>query len=561
MFLNFDITELYSFITKEFDYSKNKEISINTLSLEYIQPLWWSCDRNHSWQATLKERIDGNNCPICSNRKLHRGKNDLQSTHPELAKEWDYENNDTLTPEDVTEGSLSRVHWVCSVCNNHWVTSVTARTGPRKNGCPSCARKKVWKKRYKEKLQETGCISNPKLLKDWDYEANYPLKPSDFTSSSNKRVWWKCHVCNYSFEDKINNRNKALYCPVCTNRIVVKGLNDLQTTHPDIAVQWHPTKNGNLKPTQFSYGNAKKVWWICPIGHEYQSTILNRTRKKGNGNCCPICDARRHTSFAEQAVFFYVRKYYPNTINRYKDSFLKDFELDIFIPDKKIAIEYDGKAWHKDSLFEREKRKYLLCKENGITLIRLKETKKKDSDLETCDFVFYTMWEHDILEKTICDLLQFLGINNYDIHIEKDKFQITKIMDKEYSNSFGKLYPELAKQWHFQKNFPATPYMFSCGTHFKAWWICPDCGNEYEAEIASRASGTGCRKCAMDRFWHNKNRKVARLNLKTNEIEKIYDSITEAANDCGLKSSSNITSVCKGKKKSVGGFGWKYINK
>ncbi|EID84890.1 hypothetical protein MSI_15860 [Treponema sp. JC4] len=362
MFLDFTIIELYPFLSKEFDHSKNKEIKIEKLSLEYKQPIWWICEKNHSWHATLKERIDGYNCPICSNRRLHRGKNDLQTTHPELIQDWDFAKNGNLKPDDVTEGSPIRVHWICHICKSEWITSIRDRTRSKKTGCPSCARKNVWKKRYKQKLIETGCISNPKLLEDWDYDANYPLTPSDFTPSSNKKVWWKCHVCHYKFEDRINNRSKALYCPVCTNRVVIAGINDLKTTHPDIAAQWHPTKNGNLKPTQFSYGNAKRVWWICPVGHEYQSTILNRTRKKGNGNCCPICDARRHTSFAEQAVFFYVKKSFPNTINRYKDSFLNDFELDIYIPEKKIAIEYDGKAWHKEILFEREKENILYVK-------------------------------------------------------------------------------------------------------------------------------------------------------------------------------------------------------
>ena len=46
-------------------------------------------------------------------------------------------------------------------------------------------------------------------------------------------------------------------------------------------------------------------------------------------------------------------------------------ELDIYIPSIKLAIEYDGEAWHKNNTIKREERKYQLCKENGIKLIRL----------------------------------------------------------------------------------------------------------------------------------------------------------------------------------------------
>ena len=559
-FLDFDFLEIHPFVKKEFDYSQNKDIKPQELTIKYKSLLWWKCNRDHKWQATLQDRIDGKNCPICTNRGLIRGKTDLAATHPELLAEWDYKQNNTLKPDDVTEGSTTRVHWICSKCGYAWITSVRQRTGPRKSGCPACARKKVWDKRYKKKLNETSCISDPKLLQDWDYEKNEPLKPSDFTPSSHKNVWWKCHVCGYSFKDKIAGRAKALYCPVCTNRVIVKGYNDLATTHPEIAAQWHPTKNGNLKPTDFSHGNGKKIWWICPIGHEYKSTILNRTKIRGNGNNCPICDARRHTSFSEQAVFYYLKKYFPDTINRFSANFLGKFEIDIYIPSLKVAVEYDGKAWHTEKIFERDMRKYAVCKENKIKLIRLKEI-KKESDCKTCDIVLYTFWEHETLNKTIIDLLDMLNIQdtNIDVDIERDKFKITKLMDNEYAESFGYKYPNLVKEWHPTKNLPAVPTMFASGTQFKVWWVCPDCGNVYQARIVSRVNGTGCPKCARHRFLYNKCKKVAKLDLKTNEVIEVYDSITDAAKSCGLRSSSNITSVCKGTKTSIGGFGWKYI--
>ena len=307
-------------------------------------------------------------------------------------------------------------------------------------------------------------------------------------------------------------------------------------------------------------GNGKKIWWICPIGHEYKSTILNRTKIRGNGNNCPICDARRHTSFSEQAVFYYLKKYFPDTINRFSANFLGKFEIDIYIPSLKVALEYDGKAWHTEKIFERDMRKYAVCKENKIKLIRLKEI-KKESDCKTCDIVLYTFWEHETLNKTIIDLLDMLNIQdtNIDVDIERDKFKITKLMDNEYAESFGYKYPNLVKEWHPTKNLPAVPTMFASGTQFKVWWVCPDCGNVYQARIVSRVNGTGCPKCARHRFLYNKCKKVAKLDLKTNEVIEVYDSITDAAKSCGLRSSSNITSVCKGTKTSIGGFGWKYI--
>ena len=36
----------------------------------------------------------------------------------------------------------------------------------------------------------------------------------------------------------------------------------LAETHPDLAKEWHPTKNGNITPKMISAGNGKKVWWL-----------------------------------------------------------------------------------------------------------------------------------------------------------------------------------------------------------------------------------------------------------------------------------------------------------
>src|SRR5262249_17330451 len=63
----------------------------------------------------------------------------------------------------------------------------------------------------------------------------------------------------------------------------------LSQTHPDLAAQWHPTKNGELTPDMVSAGSGKNVWWKCPNGpdHEWQIKVQSRTRE---GSGCPCCD-------------------------------------------------------------------------------------------------------------------------------------------------------------------------------------------------------------------------------------------------------------------------------
>jgi hypothetical protein len=70
----------------------------------------------------------------------------------------------------------------------------------------------------------------------------------------------------------------------------LKGFNDLETINPELVKQWHPTKNGDLKPSDVVSGSKKKVWWICNEGHEWEASILNRAKKNSG---CPHCYKRK----------------------------------------------------------------------------------------------------------------------------------------------------------------------------------------------------------------------------------------------------------------------------
>ena len=65
--------------------------------------------------------------------------------------------------------------------------------------------------------------------------------------------------------------------------------NNFKILRPETAKEWHPTKNGELKPENFSYGSNKKVWWKCQKGHEWQAVVTNRS---SGGAGCPYCANR-----------------------------------------------------------------------------------------------------------------------------------------------------------------------------------------------------------------------------------------------------------------------------
>ena len=205
--------------------------------------------------------------------KLIIGVNDLVTTHPELAKEWNYEKNEK-TPQDYTASSGVKVWWKCK--NNHAYQAIINR---RKYGigCPFCAGQKVLLG-----FNDLATV-NPELTKEWNYEKNEKT-PQDYTSGSGVKVWWKCEK-GHEWQATIFSRNKGHRCPYCSNRLVKQGFNDLVTTHPKLVKEWNYDKNID-SPQDYTSGSHQKVWWKCNKGHEWQTSIVSRA---SNASMCPYC--------------------------------------------------------------------------------------------------------------------------------------------------------------------------------------------------------------------------------------------------------------------------------
>ena len=133
-------------------------------------------------------------------------------------------------------------------------------------------------------------VANPELAKEWHPTLNGDLTPDMVTKGSNKKVWWKCKQ-GHEWQAAISSRSNGVGCPYCSNKKVLKGYNDLETTNPELAKEWHPIKNGTLKPEMVTRGNNKKVWWLCRQGHEWQARINNRTSSNHTG--CPYCAGQK----------------------------------------------------------------------------------------------------------------------------------------------------------------------------------------------------------------------------------------------------------------------------
>ena len=264
---------------KEWNYEKNGNLRPEHLTANSGKRVWWKCSKGHEWQSTVDNRNKGYGCPYCANKKVLKGYNDLQTTNPTLAKEWNYGRNGDLKPEEVSANSSRKVWWKCAK-GHEWQSTIASRNSGC--GCPYCVGKGVIGG-YND-LQTV----NSQLASEWNYEKNGNLKPNSFTANSGQKVWWKCSK-GHEWQATIDNRNNGRGCPYCASKKVLKGYNDLQTMNPDLAKEWHFGRNNELEPCDVMPNSDKKVWWKCSSGHEWQEKIANRN----NGRGCPYCSRKR----------------------------------------------------------------------------------------------------------------------------------------------------------------------------------------------------------------------------------------------------------------------------
>ena len=172
-------------------------------------------------------------------------------------------------------------------------------------------------------------VLRPGVAAGWDLAANGPLQPTDVPVSSGKVVRWVCteHQPAFTWSPAISDRTRASNasgCPECAKAARTKPLQretpcsracsaapaeicslDLQmgcagqptltAGHPELAAQWHPNRNGDVKPEKFASGSGQKVWWLCTdakCGHQHKWEAKISARAK-SGTGCPICAGRK----------------------------------------------------------------------------------------------------------------------------------------------------------------------------------------------------------------------------------------------------------------------------
>ena len=438
-------------------------------------------------------------------------KNRLSINHPDLPAYIDPELNGGLTNDDVASKSNIDYKWRCYAAGHVFLRKPNVATKKRRKGsyprCPECI---------------TLAFHNPDIAVQWHPSKNGTLTPDKVTYGSATKRWWICCapecpvVGGHEWQDTVAHRTGGgRGCPACAGKVVTDD-NRLSMTHPKIAAQWHPTKNGDLTPDDVSHGSSKpgKIWWKCdnpecPVsgGHEWDQYVSARTNMDSG---CPACagkvptDRNRLTIHHSSVAAEWIRcldcdkpaDEHPSGSNHRvlwkcdspKCPVVGGHEWEVGIADRTISSKGKGtgcpacagKVATDDNWLANHPQiaaMVLPWLNNGQRAYDIAESSNKRLNLKCAN-------GHE-----------FKRSPNGMIHKQADG--TWKYTDCRACNTLGFCYSHLIPEWDYENNNGKTPYDVSKHSPRKAAWVCRECKHRWSAVIASRTQqGTGCPACS-----------------------------------------------------------------
>lgn len=336
------------------------------------EKLFWNCQNGHVYKSTPASRHKGNNCGICDGKQFVSGVNDLKTCYPEIALQYDNTKN-SIQSHNIFKSSSKTVWWICA--NNHSFKSSVSKVTSNQKRCEYCSGRKL--------VSGFNDLRTkfPELARELD-EIKSGFKASEVLPGEDRIGHWKCSKCEYEWKSNLRNRTsngRKSGCHACVGKVVIKGSNDLLSQRPKAASILNEEKSG-FKADEVSYGSRKNAFWNCS---NCSQEIISQVRKRSNLLNQDLCTNCSHNSSAkEQDVFDLVSSLVNDEVISNTRQVINPYELDIYIPSLKRAIEFNGTYWHSDSFITKSKgvtsreyhdMKIELCRDQGIELLYIKE--------------------------------------------------------------------------------------------------------------------------------------------------------------------------------------------
>ncbi len=186
---------------------------------------------------------------------------------PKLAPLWDAEQN----PQPANQVEARAFRAAAWRCTNGHTYQRSPRAMQNDSSCPTCSK-------GANTHTNLGKL-RPGLATQWDTEKNPGIAFATLDATHASPVWWRC-AKGHSFQRPPVRMLADDTCPTCA-----LAQSSLAAVAPNVAAEWHPTKNA-VGPTEIPADHVMNAWWVCPNGHEYQAIVRARTQSDRG---CPTC--------------------------------------------------------------------------------------------------------------------------------------------------------------------------------------------------------------------------------------------------------------------------------
>lgn len=338
--------------------------------------------------------------------------------------------------------------------------------------------------------------THPSLAAQWDYSRNGELRPDDLGIGSSKLVWWKCDKGHF-WQQLVNRRRVTAACSFCLNQRVWPGENDLATTNPELARQWHPSLNGSITPSDVSAGTPKKYWWKCDKGHEWLANVGMRNSGVG----CAVCANRQVVAGI-------------NDLEHLEPEVAKEWntEKNHGVRANQVTPGSNKKYWwlcSKGHAWKATPASRCFRKRTGCPYCSNQKVLPGFNDLQTTTPELASLW-HPILNDPVSprDVVSGSSRSFWWLCKEGHTFRANgdhlvrgrgcavcagRQIDVGV-NDLATVRPELAREWDLAKN-SLRPTEVTFGSNHKIWWLCLR-DHSYQAAVSHRSiGGTGCPYC------------------------------------------------------------------
>jgi len=507
-----DLESRFPEVAKEWNYQKNAPLVPAEITYGSSKKVWWKCKScGNEWISDIASRTRGQGCRTCGNkrgaekRKCERIKRgiSLSQKEPWVLAEWDYSKN-TLSPNNITPRSHERCWWICAKGHSYDLAVADKANG---QGCPYCAGKRV--------LPGFNDVEScaPELLSDWDYKSN-AITPKEITYGSDKSVFWKCQNCGkpykLSVQEKRRRANK--YCIACKKEF---GSSIPEQTVFFYISQVFPDAINGYRNTPL-LGTKELDIFIPSIntGIEYDGRAWHDNKKRDKEKSQSLIDfgikliRLRETGAPEIEDGSYVipvsRKrneadysFLQKPIEELMNYFAMQYNIPV------LVINIENNIHDIISGFLRLQKENSLAECYPNVAKELHPTKNLGLDpthigCRSGQMVWWQCpecgheWRSRVIDRTTKGYgCRSCGNRNATMLRIKRKLAI--------DGSFADRYPELLKDWDYEKNGSLLPSSLTVSSGRPIWWKCTTCGYEWIAKIADRTKGEGCIKCGIKR--------------------------------------------------------------